>query len=184
MRDDEFVTAGVSEVNRLTYVVDKAIVDRDEAVTACTEVLELLRPRIRTATVDAYTDYRDELPTQAAAAERWLFDRGRARGHGDPGMGVDLDLSDPQHWAILRLYAPWSICVELKDEVGSELGGFDDCGYSISAELTSAEALKLQVALGGVPVLPLAEVHAHWRAERAARRRQRHKALRALLRFR
>jgi hypothetical protein len=126
MRDDAIVRAGVSEGKRVTYVVHNAIVDRHEAITACTLVLDLLGPRLKRASVDAYTDYRDELPTQAASAERWLFDRGRARGHGDPGMGVDLDLSDPQHWAILRSYAPWSICVELKDEVGSELGGFDD----------------------------------------------------------
>src|SRR5215212_9538239 len=115
MSDNANVSGGVSEGQRVTYVVDKDIVHRDQAITACTAVLALLGPRLRSASVDAYTDYRDQLPAQAATAERWLLDLGRARGYGDPGMGVELHLSDPEQWAILRSYAPWSICVELKD---------------------------------------------------------------------
>src|SRR3954451_7599111 len=78
---------------------------------------------------------------------------------------------------MLRAFAPWSICVRLRDEVRSGLGDFADCGYSVSAEVTPAEAEALQAALGGVPVLPLEVVHARQRAERASRRRQRRERL-------
>ena len=75
-----------------TYVVDKDIVDRAEATLACQTVLDVLRPRLTSVRIDAYSDYRDELPPEVAQAQQWLRDVGRARGHGDPGMGIELHL--------------------------------------------------------------------------------------------
>lgn len=139
--------------------------------------------------LDAYSDFRDELPAGAAAAEHWLRDRERALGHRDPGMGIELDLSDLEHWTVLTSYAPWSINVEPVGEANLDLGGFHDCGYSIVATLTASEAHQLMDTLTGIaPVLPLEEFHARRRAERdarhAERRRQRRAKSRALLRRR
>lgn len=108
--------------SRDEYLVEKGIVDRAEAITVCAAILELLRPKLVAATVDAYSDFPDELPVEAATAERWLRDRGRALGHRDPGMGIDLDLFDPEQWTVLSSYAPWSINVELLGEAKLELG--------------------------------------------------------------
>ncbi|MDP1804471.1 MAG: hypothetical protein Q8K72_04840, partial [Acidimicrobiales bacterium] len=79
---------------RATYVVDKEITARDEANGACAAVLEVLRPALRFAVVDAYSDYNDQMPPDVAEAERWLRQRGSDRHSGDPGMAVEVPVSD------------------------------------------------------------------------------------------
>lgn len=168
---------------RVGYAVEKDIVDRQEAIIACREVLNLLRPHLDTATVDAYSDYRDELPPDAAEAERWLRERGRTLGRSDEGMGIDLDLADGKHWEVLNAYAPWSINVDLFGAGGRDLGGLYDCGLGIVAALTAAEAAILGDRLAPIsPVLPLSEYHARQRAEDEARRAERRARRRQWLR--
>jgi hypothetical protein len=49
------VAGAVSEGERVTYEVDEDVVGRSEAITACTAVLELRRPRlVRQRRVDAH----------------------------------------------------------------------------------------------------------------------------------
>lgn len=152
---------------RTTFVVDKHITSRAEAARVCDAVLDLLRPHLRSVTIDAYSDYHDQLPEDVVTAEARLKDLGGQRGGSDRGMGIDLDPSREDHWRILRTYAAWSINVDLFGEHGRELGCLHDCGYSVVAELTSAEAGTLSDQLSGVaPLLPLTAVGVRRRAER------------------
>jgi len=70
---------------RRDYVVDKDRTDRVEASHACAAVLELLRPDLGLAVVDAYTDHAGRLTAEARQAEAWLRRRGAARAVGPGG---------------------------------------------------------------------------------------------------
>jgi hypothetical protein len=154
-----------------TYVVDKDIVDRGEATFVCQAVLEVLRPRLTKVWIDAYSDYSDELPPVVAQAQDWLREAGRARGSGDPGMGIEVDPTDARNWHILRTYAPWSIHVELVAEANRMIASLHDCGYSVTAELTADEAVQVTRNLADIaPVVPLHEIRERQKAERATAR--------------
>ncbi len=142
---------------RSTYAVAKGITDRREAQAACHAVLDVLSPVVARAVIDAYSDYRAEMPPDVASVEARLRDMGRQPGHGDPGMGVEVAL-DEDGWQLVRTYASWSIHVELRDDIGGDLGTFHDCGYSVTAELTDDEAAALRRRLAGIaPLTPLSE---------------------------
>jgi hypothetical protein len=66
---------GVVEGKRVAYVVEKQIVDRGEAMVVCARVLQVLRPRLVEAIVDAYTDHPDDR-LYPAMRGRWLRIRG------------------------------------------------------------------------------------------------------------
>jgi len=155
-----------------TYVVDKDIVDRAEATLACQTVLDVLRHRLTKVRIDAYSDYRDELPPEVAQAQRWLRDVGRARGHGDSGMGIELDPADDSKWDVLRTYASWSINVDLLTDRNRQIAQLHDCGYFVTAELTVDEAVQVTRELADIaPVVPL--VREREKAERATARQAR-----------
>ncbi len=80
--------------SRCRYVVDFDSRDRPRADLVCRAVCEVVRPAAGVAYVDAYSDYRDELPVVVADAQRELRELGRRRGTGDPGMAVELDPAD------------------------------------------------------------------------------------------
>jgi len=131
------------------YGLKPDITDRELTERACLAVLEVVRPRCEHITVDAYTDYQDSLPEPARAAQDELRARGALhRRRRDPGMGVELDPADPADWALLRAFVAWSIHVEL-DSAGATLATLHDCGRSISADLSSAEADRLGSTLAG-----------------------------------
>lgn len=149
------IIGGVDE--RTTYVVEKEITTRDEAAKACAAVLEVLRPALRFAAIDAYSDYDDQMPPDVAEAGRWLRERGSDRRSGDPGMAVEVPVSDG--WEVLCRYAPWSIHVELYGDGPSPIGTLHDCGYSITADLNPAEASALAGRLEGISgLIPLQEL--------------------------
>lgn len=54
---------------RTTFVVDKDITSRADAARVCGAILDLLRPHLRSATIDAYSDFEDQLPEDVATAE-------------------------------------------------------------------------------------------------------------------
>lgn len=167
--------------DRTAYVVEEDIVDRERAVLACTAVLEVLRPAMRSAIIDAYSDDAD-MPSAARDAEMQLRDHGARQPGRDPAMGVEVELDDAG-WRSLLAYAPWSINVELIGIDGSQLGTLHDCGRSISAELTEEEAGILRRRLAGISsVVPLRDQRELLRQQRrdsrrtrwSARRRRRH----------
>jgi hypothetical protein len=161
-----------SEGGDWTYVVDKDIVDRTEATLACQAVLDVLRPRLTNVRIDAYSDFRDELPPEVAQAQRWLRDVGLSRGHGDPGMGIELDPADDSSWDVLLTYASWSINVDLLSDRNRQIAQLHDCGFSVTAELTADEAVQLTRKLADIaPVVPL--LREREKAERAAARQAR-----------
>ncbi len=154
----------------------KRITDRTEAQAACRAVLDVLRPVVARAVIDAYSDDRAEMPPDVVSVEARLRDMGRQSGHGDPGMGVEVAL-DEDGWQLVRTYASWSIHVELRDDIGGDLGTFHDCGYSIGVELTEDEAAALRARLAGIaPVAPISEGRqaASSRCRRLLGRRRRH----------
>lgn len=151
---------------RTTYVVEKKITARDEAATACAAVLEVLGPTLRFAVIDAYSDYNDQMPTDVAEAGRWLRHRGLDRHAGDPGMAVEVQVSD-DGWEVACLYAPWSIHVELFGDCPSPIGTLHDCGYTITADLSPAEAAALTSRLARISgLVPLHELHERRRRAR------------------
>ena len=157
-----------------TYVVGKDIVDRGEATFVCQAVLDVLRPRLTKVWIDAYSDYRDELPPVVAQAQDWLREAGRARGSGDPGMGIELDPTDARSWEVLRTYASWSINVDLVADADRMIASLHDCGYSVTAELTADEAAHVTRQLVDMaPVVPLHELRERDKAERATTRETR-----------
>jgi hypothetical protein len=160
-----------------TYVVGNDIVDRADATLACRAVLDVLRHRALKVWIDAYSDYTDELPPVVVQAQDWLREKGRVRGSGDPGMGIELDPADDRSWEVVRTYASWSIHVELTaDADGYQvIASLHDCGYSVTAELTTDEAAEVSRKLdNNVPVVPLHEARERDEAERTtAKARQR-----------
>lgn len=57
---------------RQEYAIGDAVTDRREAAAVCTAVLEVLRPMIRIAHVDVYSDYDDQMPEAVRRAEAQL----------------------------------------------------------------------------------------------------------------
>jgi hypothetical protein len=55
-------------------------------------------------------------------------------------MRIELDPADARSWDTLRTYASWSINVELVADAHRQIASLHDCGYSVTAELTPAEA--------------------------------------------
>jgi hypothetical protein len=172
------VHSELSAERRQEYVLDKDVTDRGEASRACVAVLQTLRPHVRLVVVDAYTDYADELTAEARQAEAWLRRRGEHQGRrpwrrrtwpADPGMGIEVDPADDQHWYALSAYAPWSINVDLYGPDNEDLGGFYDSGYSIVATLTETEVAEISPTLADIGALVLLkEVHARRKQERKA----------------
>jgi len=171
---------------RQDYAVGEDITDRSEATLACTATLEVLRPHLRLAIIDAFTDYADELTTSAATAQAWIRRRGSEQRHrsllhrlglSDPAMAVHLDLTEEAEWEVLRAYAPWSIAVDLYGPDGldgPELASFTDSGHAIVAALTDEERDVLVRELGSVaPVVRLDDLHARRRAQNQKPRRSR-----------
>ena len=117
-------------------------------------------------------------------AQDWLREKRRARGSGDPGMGIELDPSDDNSWDVVRTYASWSIHVELAADADAfqVIACLHDCGYSVTAELTTDEAVEVSRKLADiVPVVPLHEARerdeAEWATAREARRTKRNERL-------
>lgn len=165
---------------RTDFTVDKEIVDRGEAVLACSVILNALGDVAQVACIDAYSDYRSSLPGEVAAAEQALRVLGSTRGRGDPGMGVNVSRGQVAAWEAVRAYAPWSINVDFYDDNGHRLANLHDGGYRITASLTADEADEIGRGLESIAeVLPLNV----WRErDRAARRGQRGQVCRILRR--
>ena len=150
------------------YVVVEDIRARDLADLACRAVLDVLRPRIAGASVDAFTDFRKVITPQADAAEEELHRISATQRKGkrflrrpSQGMNVELDASDERQWSLLSCYAPWSINVDLYDGRGVHVGTMHDCGFDISMKLSPDEAAVLTRRLGDAVHI---ETYATWRA--------------------
>jgi hypothetical protein len=91
------------------YRVDSDLLDPLESEFACHAVLGFVLARVETAWIDAYSD-EDDLPEAAREAQKELFRMGRARESGDPGMGIDLDVSRSDHVRLLRTFDHSGAC--------------------------------------------------------------------------
>ena len=132
------------------FVVEEHIHDRRLAARACQAILDLLKPRATRAVLDAYTDHRKPMPPDAEAAEDALWAKGKRQHKRDPGMNVELDLSDADDWDLLTRYAPWSINVDLYDATDDLIANFHDCGHDVTARLSADQATRLSHDLVGM----------------------------------
>ncbi|GAA0314992.1 hypothetical protein GCM10009528_35870 [Kineococcus aurantiacus] len=143
----------------------------------CEAVLDVLAQVALWASVDAWSDYRDQLPAEVEAAQAALRELQATRDGVETGMGIDIDRTDAEQEALLRTYAAWSIHVEVLPAAEQEaLAVLHDGASSLTAELTDAEVYRLRQRLEGIATLDLLEhVHAWAREqrERHQRRRQR-----------
>jgi hypothetical protein len=114
----------------------------------CGTIFDALDGYVVTARIDAYSDYADQMPADIRTAEEWLRARGLARGEGDPGQGIVVARADDIGWAIVRAYAPWSVRTSLHDPAGVMVATLDDGGFSITLELTAAQAGAFAACLG------------------------------------
>jgi hypothetical protein len=100
------------------------------------------------AAVDAYTDYQKAMPPDAEAAQEALRAKGKQQHKRDPGMNVELDLSNAEDWDLLTRYAPWSINVDLNDRNDDLIANLHDCGHDVTARLSAGQAARLSEDLG------------------------------------
>lgn len=148
---------------RLTeYCVDRDLVDAADAARACQAVIDAVLPRVEEAWIDAISDEK-ELPTAAREIQEALVRVGQAQGRGDDGFAVQLDVRQPDHVRLLRTFASWSIGVELYDAAKVWVAYFSDTGSSVCFNVTDAEAIGVQAALGGLPMITVSELKARRR---------------------
>lgn len=144
-----------------TYVVDKDITSRAEAQMVCEAVLDVLRPYLRRAHIDAVTDCPDEMEPEDRAALEALLAKGRLRSGWlvDPVMGIEVSVEDPE-WGALERFAAWSIHVQLYGSAYVEQATFHDTGHSVIADLTADEASEVARRVESVgPLILLADKH-------------------------
>ncbi|WP_156254056.1 hypothetical protein [Pseudactinotalea terrae] len=111
-------------------------------------LIDVVEAAVKVAWVDAYSDYRRSLPQQVAGAEELLRTRGAMRRRSDPGMAIEIKPGDGEGWHLLRTYGAWSIHMELElNGPGRPTATCHDCGLSITADLTEAEAACLAAKL-------------------------------------
>lgn len=111
--------------------------------------LDLRRPQLTKAVVDAISDDKHP-PSDVEEARRKLIDLGRNRpGRGDPQMAIELDLTNSEHFALLRtfgLYSIYALVYEEGQDIEDQLDramGVDDSGYSIDVLVHDAELRQL-----------------------------------------
>jgi hypothetical protein len=142
---------------RLTeYCVDRDLADAADAARACQAVIDVVLPRVHEAWIDAISDEKD-LPAAARTVQAALVRLGRPQGCGDDGFGIRLDVRQSDHVRLLRAFASWSIGVELYDAATVWVAYFSDTGSSVCFNVTDAEAVAIQAALGNLPIITVSE---------------------------
>lgn len=152
------------------YAVDKDILERDEAALTCAAVLDVLRGDVTAVSIDAYSDYDQEMPDEIKDIQAALKEIGLTQHKGDPGMGIGLVLSDPAHAHLLDRFAPWSINVDLLGPQGLDMGGFHDCANSVHFRASPEKAAEIAARLIAVgSVVTMSALDERRRKERRAR---------------
>ena len=152
------------------YAVDKDILDRDEAALVCAVVLDVLRADLTQVCLDAYSDYDSEMPEEIKAVQATLKEIGFAQHGRDPGMGINLDLSDPAHARLLDLFAPWSINVDLLGPQRLDMGALHDCAMWVHFRASPEQAAQIGNRLITVgPVVSASVLDEQRRQERRAK---------------
>ena len=109
-------------------------------------LVDAVTPIATVAVVDAYSDYRNELPPDVEMAQTRLRELGATQGNRDSGMAVKVVVRPGADFAAFRLYAAWSIQADLYDDDDASHPGrprgflyVHDCGYGVTAHLTNAQ---------------------------------------------
>lgn len=145
---------------RVSYLFDKDLAARDEAALVCAVLLEVLRDDLRVAHVDAYSDFdSSDMPEDVRVAETALRKIGGAQHRRDPGMGIQLDLCNPEQASLLDAYAPWSINVDLYGDDDEPLGTVHDSAASIHFRAHPQQAVQIAARLTDVGPIVSLEVH-------------------------
>ncbi|WP_157876714.1 hypothetical protein [Streptomyces graminilatus] len=128
------------------------------------EALRVLRSAIDTAHVDAYSD--DAWPAEVLPSyERLLTLASEAQADGrrsrrdDPGMGIDIDVSDDEQFGLLLAVAPHTIHAEAC-QGDRPVFSANDSGTSLWLAVTREQEaeLRLQIRELGIPAAVLGDV--------------------------
>jgi hypothetical protein len=156
------------------YVIDRDLVDRAEAAKVCDVVLAAIGPRIVKVTIDEYSDYDDDMPSEVRDAQDALRQIGQRQHGRDPGMGVELRMDRPEERHLLDTYGSWSINVELLDDQSDMIASFHDCALSVCFKASAPELAQVREQLGeGIPVANLMELRHRAQEEKRVARAQR-----------
>jgi hypothetical protein len=141
-------------VARARYVVQRSALDVPDdqyadgkPASVCAAVFEVLGPAAATVSVDAYSDYADQMPGDIQSAQAWLRARGFARRDGDPAARIIIGRRDEIGWAVARAFAPWSIRLALYDVDGANLATLEDGGLHVTVELDRDGVASLQALI-------------------------------------
>ena len=161
--------------DRQDYVVHTTTSDSDlDLAAVCSAVYDAVVDRIAVAHIDAFSDFQERMPEDIKVVESWLRDLSARQTRRGTGMGIEIRPTDSPGWDFLRAYTPWSIHTQVFDAEMAAVATFHDCGYSIIAVLSDAEAHDLRSVLPvGHEIEPLTQVHERRREDKKARRRDR-----------
>ncbi|MBP0460630.1 hypothetical protein [Streptomyces montanisoli] len=122
------------------------------------EALQVLRPGIDTAHIDAYSD--DAWPPEvlysyerALSLAREEVVRGTRSRRSDPGMGIDIDVRDDGQFAVLSDLAPYTIHAEGR-RAGRRVFSANDSGTALWIEVTRKQEAALLSRLGQLGIAP------------------------------
>lgn len=128
-----------------------------EAITpAWNLLLDAFGSQLERAHIDALPDSTwpawRAMPEPVRSAQRELHGRGVARGHGDPNMGIDLDLTAESDLELLRRFGPWSIHCEAASAADDVRLEAHDEGLGCVAQVTPRSVVEFGafLALRGV----------------------------------
>jgi hypothetical protein len=142
---------------RQDYVVHTTTSDSNVDLAAvCAAVYDVVADRIAVARIDAFSDFHERMPEDIQIVEAWLRELSARQTPRGTGIGVEIRPTDSPGWDFLRAYTPWSIHAEVFDAAMKNVVTFHDCGYSIIASLSDAEARDLRASLpAGQEIEPL-----------------------------
>ncbi|MDX3455547.1 hypothetical protein PV396_27035 [Streptomyces sp. ME02-8801-2C] len=157
------MTEGTSDDRRGRELVLHEGLTRAHIARVHREALRVLRSGIDAAHVDAYSD--DAWPPETLPSYERLLTLGKEAPAGgrrsrrdDPGMAIDIDVSDDEQFGVLLDLAPHTIHAEAR-QGGRPVFSANDSGTSLWLAVTRQQEDELRYRLVelGIPAAVLAE---------------------------
>ena len=149
---------------RIRYVLDADRLSEDEQVAACRAVLMVVEPDIASFETDIPLSGASDWPADVVQAATYLSSvkpPGRGENESYRRTG-EVQRSDEAAWEAFVVFAPYAYdATAWADDAGAILY-LADAGTSVTAALTSEQAMLASAAVGGEVLVPLDE----WRQRR------------------